>query len=90
MRTGSAFGPRSLSECFGEASRMARKPYLDKALRTGQRLSHERESDRGGRNRHLRSTYVPDVASDGTVVGHYELTMDRRLMQRLHSFLRGQ
>ncbi|MGJ7495172.1 diguanylate cyclase domain-containing protein [Variovorax sp. RT4R15] len=67
---------KHFSECFGEASYMARKPFLDEALRTGQRLSHERESERGGRQRHLRSTYVPDLASDGSVVGLYELTMD--------------
>lgn len=67
---------KSFSECFGEASYMASKHYLDEALRTGQRVSHDRESDRGGRTRHLRSTYVPDVARDGSVVGLYELTMD--------------
>ena len=66
---------KHFSECFGEASYMSRKPSLDGALRTGQRLSHEREAERGGRRRHLRSTYVPDVASDGSVVGLYELTM---------------
>lgn len=68
---GQTFGER-----FGEAPYAACKPFMDEALNTGRRTSLERESDRDGRTRHLRSTYVPHRASDGSIIGLYELTMD--------------
>jgi diguanylate cyclase (GGDEF)-like protein/PAS domain S-box-containing protein len=80
---GSWFGVRPESligktfrECFGEASFAARQPSMDAALRSGQRQTLERASQRGGTRRHLRSTYVPDVAADGSVAGLFELTLD--------------
>jgi diguanylate cyclase (GGDEF)-like protein/PAS domain S-box-containing protein len=67
---------KTFDEPFGEAPYAARKPLMDETLATGRYTSIERVSNRGGRMRHLRSTYVPDVAEDGSIIGLYELTMD--------------
>ena len=67
---------KTFRECFGEASFAARQPSMDAALRTGERQTLERRSERGGRTRHLRSSYVPDIAADGSVAGLFELTLD--------------
>ncbi|MEX8516890.1 MAG: diguanylate cyclase [Leptothrix sp. (in: b-proteobacteria)] len=75
IRTDSLLG-KTFGDCFGAAFYAARQPHMDAALRTGHRQTLEVVSDLGGRQRQLRSTYVPDLRSDGSVAGLYMLSMD--------------
>ncbi|MEY8878620.1 MAG: diguanylate cyclase, partial [Leptothrix sp. (in: b-proteobacteria)] len=67
---------KTFSDCFGAEFHAARRPHMDEALRTGQRQTLEAVSELGGRQRQLRSTYVPDLRSDGSVAGLYMLSLD--------------
>lgn len=52
-----------------------RRPYLERALR-GHRVEFESEVTALGVTRNLTTSYIPDVASDGNVLGVYTLSSD--------------
>lgn len=79
---------RTFGDCLGAAFHAARKPVMDEVLRSGRRQTLEGLTDRGGRERHLRSTYVPDVRSDGSVAGLYAMSMDISELKAVEAQLR--
>ena len=66
---------RSIREVRGEQAYSTIKPHIEAALR-GQRTTFELEVEVNGKRRHYESTYVPDVAADGSVRGCYAMTFD--------------
>lgn len=79
---------KRFDEAFGAASYAARREVMDDALRSRQSRYLERESERNGARRHLRTIYVPDVSSDGEVIGLFELTMDVSQLKAVEAQLR--
>jgi diguanylate cyclase (GGDEF)-like protein/PAS domain S-box-containing protein len=67
---------KRVDELFPPALYEARRPYMEQAMRGGERVSYEMEVDIRGWRRHLRTTYVPDRATDGSVQGLYVLIQD--------------
>lgn len=67
---------KRVDEMFPPELYEQRRTYMDKALSEGQLLSYEMEVTVAGRQRHLRSTYVPDRGPDGQVLGLYVLILD--------------
>lgn len=67
---------KRVDELFPPALYEARRPYMEQAMRGGERVSYEMEVDIKGLRRHLRTTYVPDRAADGSVQGLYVLILD--------------
>lgn len=67
---------KRVDEMFPPELYELRRPYMERALADGQLLSYEMEVTVAGCQRHLRSTYVPDRAADGSVQGLYVLILD--------------
>jgi diguanylate cyclase (GGDEF)-like protein/PAS domain S-box-containing protein len=66
---------RSVREVLGEAMYARLKPYLA-AVMSGETVTFEIEREFDGELRHHQSTYVPDFAADGSIVGFYGVTFD--------------
>ena len=66
---------RSVHDVLGDAMYARLKPYFA-AVMSGETVTFEIEREFRGELRHHQSTYVPDVAPDGTVVGFYGVTFD--------------
>lgn len=67
---------KRVDDLFPPALYDARRPYMDQAMQTGMRVNYEMEVELDGRHRHMRTTYVPDRAADGSVQGLYVLIQD--------------
>jgi diguanylate cyclase (GGDEF)-like protein/PAS domain S-box-containing protein len=67
---------KRVDEMFPPELYDARRPYMEKALATGELLTYEMDISLDGRLRHLRTTYVPDRGPDGTLQGLYVLILD--------------
>ncbi len=65
---------KALTEVYAPPTYARIKPYLDRAF-AGEEVSFELERTRT-RERHVRVTYVPDVAPGGGVVGVYGMIHD--------------
>lgn len=75
-RPASAFADQSVTDVLGQAMAENVRPEMDRALR-GEVVNFERSLVYEGTNvRHIRGTYVPDVASDGAVRGFVVLVQD--------------
>ena len=66
---------RRLPELIGPVLYAQRRDALHRAL-SGERVSFEIVSEARGVRRHLSTTYLPDVGSDGRVAGIYALSAD--------------
>ncbi len=66
---------RPMREVIGDALFAQRSSYLRQAL-TGKRVDFPVESDIGGSLRFLQASYLPDIRSDGKVVGVFTLSTD--------------
>ncbi len=71
---------RSVEETLGAEIYAPRKPLLARAL-AGERIEFEMTSSPLGVKRHTHTTYLPDVAADGTVQGIYALVIDVTAMK---------
>lgn len=76
---------------IGPALYAQRRANIDRAL-AGERVEFELSSTALGITRHLHNTYIPDIASDGTVAGIYTLSMDvtplKEVQQQLQQMAR--
>jgi len=84
--SGLGFGPseivgRSVRDIVGDRIYAEIKPQVDRALR-GERVSFEIERDFSGQVFHYQSTYVPEVDSDGNVVGIFVMSSDISQLKR--------
>lgn len=66
---------RNFRDILGAELYEPRRPHLEQALR-GQRVAYEAEITALGVTRNLTTSYIPDVDSDGTVLGVYTLSTD--------------
>ena len=66
---------RSVRDVLGDATYGRLKPYFA-AVMSGETVTFEIEREFQGEPGYHQSTYVPDVAPDGTVVGFYGVTFD--------------
>ncbi|MBC7996026.1 MAG: diguanylate cyclase [Rhizobacter sp.] len=71
---------RTVEETLGAEVYAPRKPLLERAL-AGERMEFEMISAPLGVKRHTHTTYLPDVADDGTVHGIYALVIDVTAMK---------
>ncbi len=79
---------RGVREVMGEGVYAEIKPHIDAALR-GDTVTFEIEREFQGWRHWYQSTYVPDVAEDGTVLGFYAVTFDiSRLKRAEHELMR--
>lgn len=66
---------KTIEEATGATLYAPRRAAVQRAL-AGERVEFEYDANTLGGPRHLRAAYLPDVASDGRVVGFYALTSD--------------
>ena len=84
--SGMGFGPseivgRSVREVVGERIYAEIKPQIARALR-GERVTFEIERNFGGQLCYYQSTYVPELDSDGKVIGLYVMSSDISQLKR--------
>ena len=75
-----------IDDVFGQASTRQRSAQLDLAL-SGERVEFEITSVMLGKQRHLRTVYVPDVVADGRVQGIFTLSVDVTVMKQAEAQL---
>ena len=75
-----------IDDVFGQASTSQRSAQLDLAL-SGERVEFEITSVMLGKQRHLRTVYVPDVVADGRVQGIFTLSVDITVMKQAEAQL---
>ena len=75
-----------IDDVFGVASTSQRSAQLALAL-SGERVEFEITSTMLGKQRHLRSIYVPDVGPDGRVTGIFTLSIDITAMKQAEAQL---
>ncbi|HEY1396888.1 diguanylate cyclase domain-containing protein, partial [Roseateles sp.] len=75
-----------IDDVFGVASTSQRSAQLMLAL-GGERVEFEITSTMLGKQRHLRSIYVPDVGPDGRVLGIFTLSIDITVMKQAEAQL---
>lgn len=75
-----------IDEVFGVASTGERSAQLALSL-GGERVEFEVTSTMLGKQRHLRSVYVPDVGADGRVQGIFTLSIDITVMKQAEAQL---
>lgn len=66
---------KKVSELLGRAAYAKAKEHIASALQ-GLPTTFEHRSDAGGRERHLLSSYIPDVDAQGKVIGYFAMTQD--------------
>ena len=71
---------RTVEETLGPEIYPQRKPLLARAL-SGERVEFEMTNSPMGVKRHTHTTYLPDVAADGSVAGLYALVIDVTAMK---------
>jgi diguanylate cyclase (GGDEF)-like protein/PAS domain S-box-containing protein len=72
---------RSVRDVAGVRIYAEIKPKIDRAL-GGERVSFEIEREFSGQQFHYQSTYVPEVDSDGNVIGIYVMSSDISQLKR--------
>ncbi|WP_431265089.1 diguanylate cyclase domain-containing protein [Roseateles chitinivorans] len=75
-----------IDDVFGVASTSQRSAQLALAL-GGERVEFEVTSTMLGKQRHLRSIYVPDAGPDGRVLGIFTLSIDVTVMKQAEAQL---
>jgi PAS domain S-box-containing protein len=79
---------RTIRDVIGDAAYDAIRPEIEAGL-SGRRLTFERQLPyRAGGARFIRASYVPDVASDGSVRGYFALILDVTEEKRAEQALR--
>lgn len=66
---------RTLLEVRGPEIYAQVKPYLDRAY-AGETVTYEGSGVASGKHHHFQAVYVPDVGSNGEVIGLYAMTFD--------------
>lgn len=66
---------RTIGDIVGRELFEARRPFMERALR-GERVDYEAEITALGVTRNLSTSYIPDMDSDGKVMGIYTLSSD--------------
>jgi diguanylate cyclase (GGDEF)-like protein/PAS domain S-box-containing protein len=77
---------RHMVDGIGNDHYYAAEPHLDRAYR-GQIVTYELKTEIGGSLHTLETTFVPELAADGGVVGIYALTHDTTRMKEIEERL---
>jgi PAS domain S-box-containing protein len=79
---------RHMRDVLGEAAYEKIRPHLDDAL-SGKRITYEMEMPYlTGGTRSIEATYVPDIASDGSIAGLFVLVLDTTERKKVEKALR--
>ncbi len=77
---------RTMQEVRGEAAYALLAPHVEAALR-GEKVSFVYADQVGGSLRHYQSNYIPDIDSNGQVIGFHAMTFDITELQETQARL---